>query len=224
MTAIIRSTWTVLQLAIADLDSGHPGHGYRQLFKSTPPSEIRDIFRQILAGSARTFALEARLPPKILCVNPQTMRDYRIPRRLHQECQQPEEHQYLAAYIYPTPYIILCEPFWTFPILPALPKQPTRSDHCPHWDPATQQISQSGPAAPDFLDFQTFAFVHECVHFYIEKLSDRSTTPPETYQLHEMTALDESHSRQNPANYETYLASESIFTVLTEITRGLVVS
>lgn len=213
MTAIIRSARTVLQLAIADLDSGHPGHGYRQLFKSTPPSEIRDIFRQILAGSARTFGLGARLPPKILCVNPQTIRDYRIPRRLHQGCQQFNDYQHLAAYVYSTPYIILCELFWTFPILPVLPKQPPRSNLCPRWNIATQQISRSGPAAADLLGFQTFAFIHECVHFYIENLSDRSTTPPETYHLHKMTALDESHSRQNPANYETYLASESIFAV-----------
>lgn len=224
MTAVLRYAQMVLRLAIADLESGHPGHGYRQLFKTIPPSEIRDIFRQILAGSARTFRLAAKLSPRILCVNPQTVRSYRIPRRLYQGCQQPEDHQYVAGYVYPTPYIILCEPFWTFRILPTLPQEPPRSNLCPHWDPATRQISRSGPAAHDFLDFQTFAFIHECIHFYIENLSDRSSIPPETYLLHEITGLDESHIRMNPVNYETYLASESIFTVLMEIFRGLFVS
>ena len=210
ITRLIHSSRVVLRRAMADLSGWYPGHGYEQLFKTIPPTEVKEVFRKVMAASGKAFPLGARLSPKVVCVNPQTIRDYKLPRRLYVGCDQPADIPRLAASVHSTPYILICAPFFRVPVLPSLPQEPPRSELCPIWNPATQQISRSGPTAKEFLAFQTFSFLYECIHFHTAKHLSRSAVGQEVYELDEITKLSESRIRSNAANYEIYAASKSI--------------
>ena len=221
MADVIKYSRIALGRAIQDLGSGSPSHGYEQLFGSTSPADVKGILQKILAGSPATLVpidgptlrgSDIHISPTIACMDSQTAPLYDHPSFLKNVCRSSShEAPSFAVYVQPTPYIVICEPFWRQPILPPIPTPKTKHLICPAWNPYMQQIDPRGPWERDIFGYQVFSLIHEFVRFYEHQSRGMFTIPKEAYEWQDMIRLSPAQKRVNPMNYEAYVASKSAF-------------
>ena len=193
-----------LRTALKDLRSGAPSHGFQQLFQNGPPSEVAATLKQIADGRLRKDHVRPDRFPSVVCVNPQTVRLYNLPEKWLEQCQQQPLY---AFYEHPTAYVILCESFFTLPLIPNKGNQPPKPSICPVWLPRIQQVSGYDEEGIQTYLYQTFCLIHELVHFYRCASLSLCIEPVEQYSWSGMLGLEPQYQLENPTNYQAYVAS-----------------
>ena len=206
MNRVLTLAMTALVPALEDVKLGTAStHGFRALFKYDGAKQyVEDILNYVATVE----------PKRELKPNPG------VPLRPHIACAQPGD---AALYRWLTPttdpwafctftsasafaiigsaYIFICPRFFSMPEKP--PDLTGR--HCP----TTQQNHFQGDGF-EFTFYQTYALIHELIHFYLQSHSLSGVTHPcEQYTLDGCVSLTPLHSLHNPTSYQTYISSKS---------------
>ena len=193
--------------ALSDLRSGAPSHGFNRLFKNSPRSEVEATLQQVAAGSIRDDHHRHNAFPSIVCANSRTRVQYNLPPVWIKDCQGESKQIYYAFFAQPTAYIVLCELFFTMPLIPPKMNQPPKPLVCPVWLPDRQKVSAIDEDGTHTCLYQAFALIHEAVHFYRVGSLNREVAPVEQYTWPGMLGLKPRYQLENPKNYEAYVAS-----------------
>lgn len=203
LNRVLNLAMTALAPALEDVKLGIAStHGFRALFKYDGAKEyVEDMLKQV-----SNFEPKLRLMP-----NPN------VPLRPRIACAQPgirERHRWLplgtdpwiycsfgsisAFFVIGTAYVFLCPAFFM------LPEKPTdlTGRNCP-----TVQGNRYNGNDLTVSSYQTYALIHEFMHFYLQSHSLTGVTHPnEQYGLNGCVSLSPLHALHNPSSYQNYIA------------------
>ena len=188
--------------AINELQTGRPGHGYRQLFDSLRPNIVSVAYNRALRGYPIVSKVNGNpqaLPPKIVCAEEHMEVVYGVSQAFNDACKA---HPAAPAF-YPldTPYIIICKPFFDLHPHPDM-------NHCPSWDKDAQHFRPGQQTALTTL-YQSYVLIQKLVHAYLDNPLGAGTRTPETYDWDQMLLLSPADMLNNPPTYDFWAACES---------------
>ena len=213
LNRVLNLAMTALPPAIEDVKLGSAStHGFRALFKYDGAKQyVGDMLNHVSNLEPKRQLLpnpNVPLRPHIACAQTRSLVTYPwLPPRV-----DPWFYCTFAPvstfFVVGTAYVFICPRFFDLPERPA----DLTGRNCP-----TVQDNRYNGDDFTFSYYQTYALIHEFIHFYLQTHSLSGVTHPcEQYNLNGCVSLTPLHSLHNPSSYQNYIASKFLNEVMNE--------
>ena len=216
IATLLQTLYSTLLPVIQDAtgSASHPSAAYRNFFKDSSHAEfVAKVITNITVGNA-LYPANPPLSngnPTFACVTQGALTLHMPDGTIEDAYDNCINNRLGAAYIYPTPTIVLCPIFFNIPPYPpadACPKVTRRTNHF------VRKPEDDNIAGSSIWQNQMWILFHEVVHYYLYAQPGYVALKPEAYNINRAWKLSAEEALRNSENYVFYAYSKSLHTVL----------
>ena len=212
IATLLQKLYSTLLSVIQDAkgSASHPSAAYRNFFKD--PSQaayVAKIITEITVGNAMYPANPpfSKGNPTFACVTQGAISLHMPDGTIQDAYDNCINNRLGAAYIYPTPTIVLCPVFFSFPAYPpadACPRVTRRTNHF------VRKPEDDNIAGSSIWQNQMWILFHEVVHYYLYAQPGYVPLKPEAYNINRAWKLGAGEAVRNSENFVFYAYSECV--------------